>query len=337
MLSSRVAAFDDPYPYQTAIEGARVVVLPTAKGRFHAELMQIDLRRLWVSRGRETLPRIKEGAIDPSRAPIVFPLAAPGYRHRGVDVSPGELVVCDWDSAQRVSFAPCHWGAMALPPADLATAGRALAGRELTVPSLARVVRPARAPMRELLSLHAAAAHLARTAPDTLSRRSAARSLEASLVHAMVRCLSEGTPAVQTAGHRLHTKIMRRFAEFLEANPNEPLHLAEICAAVGAPERMLRTCCEEHLGMGPIRYLRLRRMHLARQALLRGTPATATVTGIATEFGFWELGRFSVQYRERFGELPSTTLRRSPRERPLSKTNPFAFADQESEWPRRGA
>ena len=62
---------------------------------------------------------------------------------------------------------------------------------------------------------------------------------------------------------------MARFEEFLEANPDQPLYLAEICAAIGVAERTLRICCEQHLGMGPIRYLFLRRMHLVRQALLR--------------------------------------------------------------------
>ena len=32
---------------------------------------------------------------------------------------------------------------------------------------------------------------------------------------------------------------------------------------------------------------------------------------IAADFGFWEFGRFSGQYRRLFGELPSETLRRS--------------------------
>jgi len=45
--------------------------------------------------------------------------------------------------------------------------------------------------------------------------------------------------------------------------------------------------------MGPIRYLSLRRMHLVRRALLCADPATATVTRLATDHGFWELGRLS--------------------------------------------
>jgi AraC-like DNA-binding protein len=75
--------------------------------------------------------------------------------------------------------------------------------------------------------------------------------------------------------------------------------------------------------MGPVRYLWLRRMHLARIVLMRADPATATVTGIATDYGFWELGRFSVDYRTLFGELPSATLRRSPVDARLAQNRPF--------------
>ena len=41
-------------------------------------------------------------------------------------------------------------------------------------------------------------------------------------------------------------------------------------------------------------------------------PAPGLIARIATRFGFFELDRFSVGYRELFGELPSATLHRAP-------------------------
>src|SRR4029077_13283378 len=123
-------------------------------------------------------------------------------------------------------------------------------------------------------------------------------------------CLTEGESSELTAGGRRHDMIVARFEEFLDANPDKPLYLTEICAAIGVAERTLRAACEEHVGMGPIRYLNLRRMHLVRRSLLRADPSTATVTRLATDHGFWELGRFSVAYRALFGESPSESLRR---------------------------
>jgi AraC-like DNA-binding protein len=75
--------------------------------------------------------------------------------------------------------------------------------------------------------------------------------------------------------------------------------------------------------MGPVRYLWLRRMSLVRAALMRADPATTTVTDIATDHGFWELGRFSVEYRTLFGESPSAALRRPPADRRVAQNRPF--------------
>ncbi|HEX7565467.1 MAG TPA: helix-turn-helix domain-containing protein, partial [Bradyrhizobium sp.] len=57
-----------------------------------------------------------------------------------------------------------------------------------------------------------------------------------------------------------------------------------------------------------IRYLNERRMQLVRLALLRADPAKTTVTQIAMDHDFWQLGHFSVAYRKHFGEPPSATL-----------------------------
>ena len=88
------------------------------------------------------------------------------------------------------------------------------------------------------------------------------------------------------------------------ARPDSVLYAPEICRAIGVSNRTLTTCCHEALGMSPGRYLKLRQMHLARRALKQADARTATVTAIATENGFWDLGRFATAYHGLFGELP---------------------------------
>jgi AraC-like DNA-binding protein len=200
---------------------------------------------------------------------------------------------------------------MSLPANDLAAAGFAILGRELHAESVTRLVRPHPVHMARLVRLHGSARHLAEAVPEILMRPEASRALEHELVQAMVTCLADDDQARPAPGWRRHGAIIKRFEDVLAAHDNRPMYVAEICAAVGASQSTLRACCCEHLGMGPVRYLWLRRMNLVRRALQRANSITS-VTDIATEHGFWELGRFSVQYRALFGESPSVTLHRSP-------------------------
>jgi AraC-like DNA-binding protein len=325
MPLSRVASFTDPHRYQASIRGAEVELFVTTKGAFCAELTQINLQRLWMQSGRETLPRVLHSAVSKQRAPIVFltHVDQAAMQHSGLEVSPGVIIVNGSGATHHHrSWGLCHWGAMSLTPEELAKAGSVINGRELTVPSVTHLIRPDPALMGRLLSLHNNAARLAKSAPDRLAHREVARYFEQALIHIMVRCLTD-TPVARRAATRGHGTIMARLADFAQGNRDRPLHLAEICAATGASESTLRRCCHEHLGMGPVRYLWLRRMSLARTALMRADPATATVTGIATDHGFWELGRFSVEYRALFGESPSASLRRPSDEWRKTQNRPF--------------
>jgi AraC-like DNA-binding protein len=206
---------------------------------------------------------------------------------------------------------------------DLHAAVETIIGRELTASSLERIVRPDSALMLRLLKLHKCVGQLAHDTPDILELPAVRQRLENELIHVMVRCLAEGAAVESTSGARRHDTIILRFEEFLEANPDRPLYLVEICAALGVAERTLRASCEEHLGMGPIRFLTLRRMHLAHRALLRADPSKSTVTRIITGQGFWELGRFSVAYRALFGESPSETLQRPAEQSDIPPSRPL--------------
>jgi len=139
--------------------------------------------------------------------------------------------------------------------------------------------------------------------PSTVAR------LEDVPAQPTVQCIDRDAPRRDKGAQRRHTQIVARFEALCERALTEPLHLADICAAIGVSARTLEYCCKEYYGIGACRYLRLRRMGSARRALLAASVGSATVTEIATHYGFWELGRFSTTYRDLFGELPSVTLR----------------------------
>ena len=126
----------------------------------------------------------------------------------------------------------------------------------------------------------------------------------------MIDCLASGEAHENTLARAQHAIVMHRFRRVVEENPEQPLYIPEICKAIGISSRTLQACCHEHLGMGPKHYLLLRRMHLARRALRHATPDTSSVTEIATRYGFWQLGRFAVEYQSLFGASPSATLAR---------------------------
>lgn len=85
---------------------------------------------------------------------------------------------------------------------------------------------------------------------------------------------------------------------------------AELAGICGVPERTLHRHFRRFLGQTPLVHFRHMRLAAAREALLAPSNEAVSVTEVATRFGFAHLGRFSSDFRRRFGEAPSTTLAR---------------------------
>lgn len=104
-------------------------------------------------------------------------------------------------------------------------------------------------------------------------------------------------------------QIVSRLDQFLQDHVDEPILIAQLCDVTGVSERSLRNACHSVCGTSPKRYLTRRRMEAVRRALATAPAGQATVTRIATDHGFFELGRFAGTYCSLFGEHPSDTLR----------------------------
>jgi AraC-like DNA-binding protein len=315
MAWSRVLTFTDPLSCQAAILSADVEMLPTTRETFQAQITQVGTDRLRTQHFHVSSPQVCTIAYKPGWRSIDFLTEANSspLQHCGLEVLPGDIIVSALDVAHRRSGPNLDYGSMSLSIDELHTAFAAIVGGDFVQTAGQPIVHLRPELMSRLLKLHKVVGQLARETPDILQVPEVLRALESELIHTMTRCLADSGGVETSAGHRRHGAIIARFEEFLAANSDRPLHLTEICAGIGVAERTLRGACEEHVGMGPIRFLTLRRMHLVRRALLRADPSKLTVTRIVMDHGFWELGRFSVSYRALFGESPSETLRSAAR------------------------
>jgi transcriptional regulator GlxA family with amidase domain len=103
---------------------------------------------------------------------------------------------------------------------------------------------------------------------------------------------------------------LKRACELIRANVAEPVRIAEIATQLGISPRHLQAGFRQHLGTTPHRFLRDCRLDEANRLLSTAEPG-ATTTAIAYDCGFGHLGELAQSYRQRFGESPSETLRRS--------------------------
>ncbi len=103
--------------------------------------------------------------------------------------------------------------------------------------------------------------------------------------------------------------ILERAERYIAGNLAEELTLDEIVTAAETSASTLLRAFRLHRGSTPMRYVKQLRLEAVHRALLAAEPGAATVSDLASDFGFLQFGRFAADYKRTFGELPSETLR----------------------------
>jgi AraC family ethanolamine operon transcriptional activator len=135
-------------------------------------------------------------------------------------------------------------------------------------------------------------------------RRSIIEAFAAGLINAAP---SERFPVRMTAA-----RIVREVEAYVDAAGDRAVHISELCDALKVSRRSLHRAFVETLNMGPVGYLRRRRLSTIQTILKRSDPAIR-IADIAFEHGFSEPSRFSAYYRAFFGVTPSDTRRSASR------------------------
>lgn len=309
-------SFTEPHQYQERIRPAEVRITPTARGKFDAVLSQFNLHHVTLQQGWESLPTAIRSELHKSRNAMMFHTAAAGppIKVDGSDLA-SDTIVLGMPAEEHFFQNPANaaWSTLTVPPEVYAMARATLLGRDAAIMQ-ARIVRPRDTALNRLRTLHQRIVGLVPAGGDHGLHPEGAKAAEEAVLVALIDCLEgDGDVTVPLLGSRRSTAIMRKLYEFLEASEGLPVYMMDVCAELDVSRRTLHTACVDHLGLSPHRFFLLRRMQLARQALLAVDTRSTTVTQVATSLGFWELGRFAVHYKWLFGESPSATLGRRKR------------------------
>lgn len=111
-------------------------------------------------------------------------------------------------------------------------------------------------------------------------------------------------------------RVVELAQEYLMVHSDDPIAIEKIAAVASVSVRSLQRTFRQIKGITPIRYLKTVRLDKARFRLSKGCSETS-VTQVAMDSGFGHLGAFGADYKLRFGEAPSETLRRSLRHQGL--------------------
>ena len=131
------------------------------------------------------------------------------------------------------------------------------------------------------------------------------QAIEASLLGILDKILLDSVSQRRCFDKRTE-KVMSTVLECLRRDGQ--IHVVALARAAGVSERTLHRLFWKYFHMGPKRYSKIRQLNLVRRAIRQNHATPVHVTGILTEHGVTEFGRFAIEYKALFNKSPAETL-----------------------------
>lgn len=137
--------------------------------------------------------------------------------------------------------------------------------------------------------------------------------LRRTIIEAFVVGLISALPQDNQRSLYTGARLVTEADDYVDAASGRPVHISELCSALKVSRRTLHRAFARKLGIGPVAYLRRKRLSAIRSILGRRDVATISIGDLAFEYGFPEPSRFAAYYRAHFGETPLETVRSQER------------------------
>ena len=139
--------------------------------------------------------------------------------------------------------------------------------------------------------------------------RTSAHMAAQAVLDAVVDVLGAANESRQTIRNASAAYLVTRSHELVAGDVDQCLNIERLCHRLRTSRRTLQNSFMHVAGTTPLHYLRCVRLESVRRQLLAQAGPRPTIAQLAMSEGFTHLSRFAEQYRELFGELPSTTLK----------------------------
>lgn len=110
--------------------------------------------------------------------------------------------------------------------------------------------------------------------------------------------------------HGAKAVLLRKAIAYIDDTAHLDISIVDIARHVNMTPRGVQYMFRRELGCTPMEYVRRVRLDHSHRDLVASGPDVATVSQIATRWGFAHKGRFAQHYRLAYGESPHETLNR---------------------------
>lgn len=318
MFSTTRVVFHNFEDMQQCIQGADIDVVPLAPGPFQGEVVASDLDGVLLNIGQFHGSLRSRGTLHKSHITFGLQIAVqPASVQWNDEVLAGNVFTMPAATEQEgASYGLNHYATVSMDLETLTRLGvlhaidadhRFFSRKRHFIPTSARV----RAAVAEAMG------HFARELVDGSQTQTPERIewLRRFAVMPFLIGISHGYEPRGSLAQRPAAQIVRLTEDWVDGRPSTHLHILDVCRALNVPMRSLQRAFQHTLGMGPSRYLMLRRLARARSDLLNADQRPRKVTDVAGDHGFFEPGRFAGLYKHFYQESPSETLARHNRGR----------------------
>jgi AraC-like DNA-binding protein len=292
-----------------AVQGTQIEVLQLQRGRLRGHLTHMQIGGMPFSVGAFSLGVRTRGVLSDDRLTIG---TLTGCTDRATqwshEIHPADILVIPPGEEHHGRF---HGGAsyavISLDPAEIASSfGTEPRLRELGVGHRAHFRADTHGGAFFVRRLREMVSRLEET--GLTWDNDAATFWKRSIIEMMTGTLLLNHPSDRDGPLVSAKRIVDKVEDYIEATGLRPVHISEICGAVHVSRRTLHRAFYDAIGIGPVAFLRCRRLCCVHSVLRRSDPATTTIADVAMGQGFLDLGRFAGYYHSLFDEYPSETL-----------------------------